>query len=309
MKDAVKKQKIGIIGAGAMGCLHAAFFVKAGLDTYIYENDPAVVDSLREGIMVLSDKPETVSVRTSSDPAVIGECSTVFLFVKSHATDSAMKEAAHRIRNGAIVVSLQNGLGNVEKIREYVPAERIVFGTTSMGASKKDPRTLVPGGAGTIIIGGRNHSAVRTVFGILVHSSLNVTMTDDPETAIWKKAIVNAGINPLGAILGLPNGKLVEIPEILKLQELIVVEAVSAAAAHGIQAESDEMIGLTRDVCRKTSVNICSMLQDIRAGRKTEIESITGEILKAAANHGLPAPVNESVYLLVRALENRGAPD
>jgi 2-dehydropantoate 2-reductase len=303
MKNPHEGARIGIIGAGAMGCLHAVYFMKAGLDTVIYEKDPSVADALRAGIRVNSNPPETVQVAAGCDPKLLADCTIVFLFVKSYATEDALRDTAAHLAKNAILVSLQNGLGNYEKIRERVPAERIVFGTTSMGASKKDAGTLVPGGAGAIVIGGRNTAAVRTVFGLLVHCDLNVVITDDPDSAVWIKAIVNAGINPLAAILGVPNGRLIENPETMKIQELVVAEAVKASSAAGITVEEREMLHLTQDVCKKTASNICSMLQDLRAGRKTEIDSITGEILRTARTHNIPMPLNESLYLLVRALE------
>ena len=89
----------------------------------------------------------------------------------------------------------------------------------------------------------------------------------------------------------------------LKLQEIIVDEAVRAAAAAGIPVEKQEMLDLVRDICIKTASNICSMLQDIRAGRKTEIDSINGEIIKAGRDRGIALPCNETLYLLVRAME------
>ncbi len=281
MGKADKQHKIGIIGAGSMGCLYASLFHRGGIETVIYERDSDIVAAARAGIVVYGEPPETISIPVSADRNILADCSMVFFFVKSYATEEAARDVAPALNEACIAVTLQNGLGNHEKIRERLHQERIVLGTTSMGASKKDARTVVPGGAGTVIIGGRNAAAVRSVFGVLVHCSIPVVLTDDPETALWKKAVVNAGINPLGAVLGVPNGRIIENPDSLKLQDILVGEAVRAAVLSGVALELPEMIELTRDVCTKTGNNICSMLQDIRAGRKTEIESITGEIIRA----------------------------
>ncbi len=294
---------IGIIGAGAMGSLYSSYFYRGGLKTVIYENDPAIVEAMQKGITLLTTPPEVLPIPVSGDIGILSECAAVFLFIKSHATEKAVQDISGSLAEDAIVVSLQNGIGNYEKIREFFPAERIVYGTTSMGATKKDAGSVVPGGAGTVIIGGHNMAAVRTVYGVLVHCAINVVITDDPASALWKKAIVNAAINPLGALLGVPNGSLVENDESLKLQEIIVDEAVQAATAAGISVDKQEMLDLVRDICIKTGTNICSMLQDIRAGRKTEIDSINGEIIKAGRDRGIALPCNETLYLLVRAME------
>jgi 2-dehydropantoate 2-reductase len=126
----------------------------------------------------------------------------------------------------------------------------------------------------------------------------------DPDTDVWKKAIVNAGINPLGALLNVPNGMIVKNEHSLALMRSIIAEAVTAANAHGLRLDASEMQLAAVAICEQTAANECSMLQDVKNKRRTEIESITGEIIAAAKKHNIETPSNTGVYQLIKALES-----
>jgi 2-dehydropantoate 2-reductase len=120
---------------------------------------------------------------------------------------------------------------------------------------------------------------------------------------VWSKAIINAGINPLGAILAVPNGMIIADEFSAFIQDAIIREAVAAAVARGIPLDAEAMVAAARDVCVKTSANLCSMLQDIQARRRTEIDSINGSIIESGVRYGVPVPVNRTMYGLIRAKE------
>ena len=138
---------------------------------------------------------------------------------------------------------------------------------------------------------------------ILKKANLDVTVVDDPDIAVWKKAIINAGINPLGALLEIPNGGIISNAYSKRIQEQIVREAVNVALSIGITFNPDEMVELTRGVCEKTSKNLCSMLQDRQANRRTEIDSINGIIIEHGKRASITTPYNDTVYCLIKAME------
>lgn len=121
---------------------------------------------------------------------------------------------------------------------------------------------------------------------------------------LWKKVVTNAAINPLTAIVDCPNGRLVEVPELRALLRTLVVEAVKVAGTEGYRFD-ESLVEHTEEVCRRTATNISSMLQDIRAGRPTEIEAISGEILRRAELAMLPSPRTRVVYQLVKGMEQK----
>lgn len=298
--------KTGIIGAGAMGSIFSYFFNEGGVETLFYEKDSSIVASLKNGLNVIAgEKSVTVKTGISGNAGILKDCGIVFLFVKTYSTEEAVKEIKDSIKGDAIVVTLQNGLYNKELIARYIPEERIVYGSTSIGATKVDPATVRLGGIGNVVIGGKDKKAIEAVEGLLEKSGIDVIVSDDPDTAIWKKAIINAGINPLGALLRVSNGMIVSNEYSLKLQEKLVRESVRVANASGIKLDADEMVETTRDVCEKTFANFCSMLQDVSAGRKTEIDNINGIIIEYGKRNSVDTSFNEAVYRLIKAGEAR----
>jgi len=301
-KNTIKR--VSIVGAGAMGCLFAYFFTRSGIDTGLFETNPDVVEKIRHGLTVAIDGERVpIRVEVSDQPGSVGAADAVFLFVKSYATRPAMEMVSPFLPPGSTVVSLQNGIGNREAIAGFVPPEQIVYGATTIGATKTGLNEVSYGGSGDIIIGGDDEAAVAGVSGLLEKSGLPVSVSPDPETAVWRKAVINAGINPLGALLGIPNGKILENPYSLALQEAILREAV--AVAHGLSVSIDftEIAISTRKVCAATSANRCSMLQDIEAGRKTEIDSINGYINRQGKALSIYTPVNETLCRLIKSRE------
>ncbi len=296
--------KAGIVGGGAVGSLFGAFFHSRGIESAVYEKDPALASAMAGGLTVnlpdgeISFRPDIASI-----PAILAGCDIVFIFVKSYSTDEAMRHIAPVLRDAALVVTLQNGIGNREIIEGHIPPERVVCGSVTIGATRIDATTVTHGGTGGIVIGGSDPGAVDTVRALLERAGFPVLTHDRPDEVIWRKAIINAAINPIGALLEIPNGGILESPDALILQEAVVKECAGIAASRGILIDASELIEATRDVCRKTATNLCSMLQDLRAGRRTEIDSINGAFARFGREAGIAAPYNESLFRLVRARE------
>jgi len=297
--------KVGIIGAGAMGSIFAYFFSKADIETTLLEKDKNIIRNIQNGLNVeAGDEKKTIKINASDDPSVLMDCGIIIIFVKTYNTEDAIKKIMPVIGNGnnkSIIVSLQNGIGSKEIIAKYISEDRIVYGSTSIGATRVNTNTVILGGMGDIVIGGSNKEAVTIAENIFKSARLNVTVAENPDEAIWKKAIVNAGINPIGALLGVPNGDIIKNEFSSKLQERIVKEAVDVAMSIGLSFNADEMIVLTRTVCEKTAKNLCSMLQDVNAHRRTEIDSINGIIIQYGFKSSIPTPYNDALYCLIMA--------
>jgi 2-dehydropantoate 2-reductase len=297
--------KVGIIGAGAMGSLFSYYFLKSGKEVVLYEKDRDTVEAIKKGLTLkFPDHTETINVPISSGADILKGCRYLFIFVKSYATAHAIRDARQFITADTRIISLQNGLGNKETIRDMLPDYISIYGTTTSGASKADASTVYFGGSGEIQIGGASREETDRALDFLNSSGFVAHYTDDPDMAVWRKAIINAGINPLGALLDIPNGEIIRNEHSLRLQRAIVAEAVDVARSQGIMLEQGEMQRAAEEVCETTAANICSMLQDFRNRRHTEIESITGEIIAAGKNHSIKTPVNESMYHLIKARES-----
>lgn len=298
--------KAGIIGAGSLGSLFAHHFHDHLLDFVIYDKNQDIVDEIRQnGLRIIrGESTKTIEPAISSSPDILNDSDVVFLFVKSYSTPGALVDISGHIKNDSLVVSLQNGLGNIEEISKFFDADRIVYGSTTVGASKSSGSTVVAGGTGVINIGCREKGHLLRVQHLLNCAGFNSYTVDNPDYIIWHKAVINAGINPIAAILDIPNGGILADQHASELQEKIVREAADAALANMIKLDYSEILYTTRDVCVKTSSNICSMLQDLRNGRKTEIDSINGKLIEFGGNKGIDMPYNRALYLLVKSRES-----
>lgn len=301
---------IGIIGAGAMGSIFAWYLHRGGTRALLFDTDPSTVRLIAgEGLRIIEAESEHgFAPRITATPADLAACDIVILFVKSYHTRDAMRLVAPYLAPGAAVVTLQNGLGNTDAIAEFFPRERILFGSTAVGAAKTAPGTVRAGGIGDTVFGGPDQDLARDLAALLANAGLPATITADPAGALWRKAIVNAGINPLGAILGITNGEVIANEWSRRCQELLVREGTLVARANGVDLGEVDMIEQTRTVCARTASNRCSMLQDIAAGRRTEIDAINGALMRYGEQTGIATPVNETMFLLVRTLEARGNP-
>ncbi len=298
--------RIGIVGAGAMGSLFAYYFIRAGHEVILLDV-PERTDALKSGIRIrfMDGSLEHIEVRASSDPAILQQCNIIFIFVKSYATGMACESIAPHIAPDAIFVTLQNGLGNREILEELFPHHAVISGATTIGAYIDSDGIVTEGGKGTITLGSLQQTALEQVHTLLHAANLPVEITPNPDEALWKKVIINAAINPLGALARIPNGKILESAHLRAIQEHLVREAVAVAAQEGILFDAEEMTALVRDVCAKTALNRCSMLQDIEAGRRTEIDAITGAIVKTAHTYGISVPHHEVIFALISALEDQ----
>ncbi|MFH0976891.1 MAG: 2-dehydropantoate 2-reductase [Spirochaetota bacterium] len=296
--------KIGIVGAGAMGSIFAYFFHKADINLTFFEKNNDIIKNIGSGLnVILGDDTVNIKIDIGNNPLILKGCQIIIIFVKTYDTEDAVKEIAPEIDKTSIIVSLQNGIGSKDIIAKYIHEDRIVYGSTSIGATRVNGNTVRLGGMGDVVIGGADKEAVAIAGSVLKKAGLKVNVSVNPEEVVWKKAIINAGINPLGALLGVPNGKIIESEYGRNLQENIIREAVNVAAKIGLKLDADQMIEQTRNVCKNTSQNICSMLQDVKANRRTEIDSINGIIIKLGKLNSIPTPYNDAVYNLIKAKE------
>ncbi len=302
--------KIGFAGTGAMSLLFGGRFIESGNDVVFYNPNQSGITEILQGVTIdYLTALQSFKPSASTNPEILSDCEIIFFFVKSYSTGSAAREICGVLAPGSIVVTLQNGLDSHEILSSVFGKSRTVFGVTSCGAYRKSRKEITAGGRGPTLVGGFNEEAVININSLLNQAGIESNISDNPESSLWEKAVINSAINPLAAILNVPNGFLAEDPHTMPLMETLVMESVSAAEAAKIMLCPEDMLQKTLSVCKATSNNLCSMLQDIRSGRRTEIDSITGRILKTAAKHGLHLPCSSTVFLIIKSLQNKSFPD
>ena len=298
--------RIAVIGPGAIGTLFAALLFRAGHEVWLLDRDPERAARLNtRGLRVegLSGSWRA-QVQATADLPHVPEPDLILICVKAYDTASAADSAA-QIPGAAPVLTLQNGLGNVETLARRLGRGRVVGGATAMGATLLAAGRVRHAGLGETIIaepGGRLTPRLRRVAGAL-KSALPVSLSEDLAGVLWTKAILNCGINPVGALTRLRNGDLVRFPHARRCVAAAVEEGAAVAAAKGIHLAYRNMGRRAEAACRATAENINSMLQDILLGRRTEVEAINGAVVRAGRAARVPTPMNAALWRLVKALE------
>lgn len=212
------------------------------------------------------------------------------------------------------VICLQNGIGHVETLEKFIPAKRILLAVTTEAALKHSETEAEHTGRGRTWIGSASphynegaEDAQKKWVKLLEVAGFEAFLSKNITSRIWHKLLVNSIINPLTAILQVTNGELPGLPQAQQLMRALFDEGTALAAALHIELEPDLWEQLL-EVCRRTSANRSSMLQDVLAGRPTELDAINGGLLKKAEAIGLSMPTHLAVYRLVKALEGRLPP-
>jgi 2-dehydropantoate 2-reductase len=301
--------KIAIIGSGAMGSLFGGRLSLAGGEVLLYDVYREHVEAVnRDGLAIEDAASGAVTVtrpRASTDPAEACGADVLVIFVKSTSTEAAAAQFAPLTGREAVVLTLQNGLGNEAILRRHFGAGRTAAGVTSQGATFLGPGRIRHAGKGPThmsMADGRNEK-LAPLAEALEAAGFECRVEGDVAGLMWSKLIINVGINALTAITGQPNGKLLDFEETKSLMADLVAEAAAVAGARGIRLTYDDPLAAVHDVARKTGANRSSMLQDFDRKRPSEIDFINGAIVHEAAAAGIPVPVNAAVTRIVKAME------
>lgn len=299
--------KTAIIGPGALGCLFGTYLTEGGLDVTLVDHRPERARNLEAaGVLAQGVRGDHhVRVKVTADTGSLGPVDLVIVCVKAYHTEEALRCHGSLVGKSTTLWSIQNGLGNVEAMARVIPPSRIVGGSTTMGANLLGLGRVHHAGEGDTFIGeldGSLSPRAELIAKAVSAAGIRVQISPDIQRLIWRKVLVNVAINALTAILRVRNGVLVEHESTIRVMEEAVREAVRAAATRGICFAEDEALAQAKEVARRTAGNRSSMLADILAGRRTEIDYINGAIATMA-----PAPVNRVLADLVRALEASSA--
>ena len=301
--------KVVVVGAGAMGCLYAGMFLKSGIEVWLFEKNPEHIAAVKKnGLFVeyANGRLQAPFNNITSDPKEIGTADLIIVFVKAYDTSAAMVDSREVVSDNTTVLTLQNGLGNVEKIREFVSEEQILAGTTAHGATLIGHGHVKHSGIGETVIGGFSDDCRQralSVKEIFDRAAINTVISDDIYSALWGKLMINIAINPITAIMRIKNGQIIKNPYLVEIMRQSVGEALNVFEKLGIGALISDPVERIEQVCCATSENISSMLQDIKAGRRTEIDYLNGAVVEYGIKVGIPTPVNKILTCLVRSLE------
>jgi len=300
--------RIVIVGPGAIGMLLYALLQRSKEDIWLLDKDPGRVKKIiKSGIRVEGCANLRLSdVQITSDPAALKDADIWFVCVKSYDTRCAVKRFAPHVRKEASVCSFQNGLGNLEILEEYFGGTRVLAGVTHMGAMRSTDSVVRSCGEGETVFGRLDQTMsvglkdLRTLFQ---RSKLGVRISKDVRGVLWSKLVINAGINALTAVLRVKNGVLLDFEGSRRLMREAVLEAFKVARRKRIKLLFDDPVAKAESVCEATGSNRSSMLADVLAGRRTEVDAINGAIVRYGENLNVKIPVNAMLLDIVKTIE------
>ena len=299
--------KIGIIGAGAMGCLFAGKLSEAGNEVSVADHDTGTVSAIRKrGVRIREDRRvRRVRVSIGKAPGNFQDFDLVLVMVKSHSTKNVARDLRGRVGTKAMILTLQNGLGNVETLTRRFGA-RVIAGSTTEASLRLGPGLIEHTGKGLTLVGELDGEKSRRVLNVIrsfKSAGFETKVAGNIQSAVWSKAILNSTINPVSALTRLENGLLESVGGMRELMWRVLQEGVRVARAEGVKLRVVDISRSLSRVLALTAGNRSSMLQDVLNGRKTEVRELNGMIAGLGRKHRIETPLNTLLSSLVTGLE------
>ena len=299
--------RIYMIGAGAMGGVYGGLLARAGYDvTLIDPREDHIRKIQNEGITIEGVRgTHVIKLPAQCDYAGLAPADLAVIFTDSNSTRDAAKAAKQLLKPDGVALTLQNGIGNVEALIAELGKERVIAGVSmNSAANSADGRSAYTNVGMTSIgeLDGRDTQRVKQVAEMLNKAGIPTEIIPDPMNWIWGKFVLNCGVNALTAITGLRGGEMVRTPEVSALQDRVIDEIMAVVERKGVKLPEKDPRKKIKDHCR-IRYNKPSMMQHMEQGRRTEIDSLNGALVREAKAMGIATPYNEAVVAIVKGLE------
>lgn len=302
--------KIAIVGAGAMGGLFGARLALAGQEVSFVEASAHAIEAIsRHGLRLETpDVQTTIQVPITRAAQLSGFFDLLMIFTKGFHTAAAIDSVSHLVGPDTWALSVQNGLGNAELIAEVVPAERMIVGMTNLPADLLAPGRVHSHGEGHINLwsfNGEEASRVHEVAAVFSQAGLPCTADPQVQVAIWEKVAFNAALNSVCAVTRQTVGAVGSCAHGRNVLCSVVEETLAVAQAAGIAVDRQRVGAAIDYAVDNHRQHKPSMLQDLEAGRKTEVDFINGAVMAHGHRVGVPTPVLQALYGLVKVSESQ----
>jgi 2-dehydropantoate 2-reductase len=298
----MKNNSILLVGTGALATLFAARLSEAGHSVSMLGTWKDGLNALqKDGARIIDSNgnEKSYQVHATDNPIEVKDSKYALVLVKAWQTERAAKQLKDALADDGIAVTLQNGIGNKETLQSTLGLDRVSLGVTTTGATLLAPGLVKVGGEGILSL--EQNQASMKLEAVLRSAKFNLQIVDDAASLVWGKLVINAAINPLTALLQVPNGELLSHPKARKMMGALAEETAEVAEAEHVHLPFENPVDAAEDVARKTAKNKSSMFQDVLRGAPTEIDAICGAIMKRGQKHGIKTPYNKACWTMVRA--------
>jgi len=305
----IQLPNIAIVGAGAVGCFFGGLLAKSGFDVSFIAREHQITPLNQQGLTITwSDKEETIPVKATSQLEVLSDMPYVFVAVKTQSTLKTSEEIAPFLKSNAVVISLQNGIDNVDLLKKYIKQDcytAMVYAAIAMTS----PSTVKHFGGGSLVIGNtiaeQSLTKVQALSELLKLANIPTKVSNNMLEDLWSKFIINCVYNSLSAIAHINYASLMESPGIRSVVEKVKLECLSIAQHEGINLNPEVIDQSITDVAINWPNQISSTAQDLAKNKATEIDFLNGKIVEKAKKYNINAPINEMLYSIIKMREYR----
>ncbi len=297
--------KVAVMGAGAVGCYFGGMLARAGHDVVLIAR-PRHVDAIEESGLHMETRTfdEHVRLGASSEPSAVQGAQLVLFCVKSTDTETAGALIRPHLAPGALVLCLQNGVDNADRLRAVLPGHAVAAAVVYVATEMAGPGHLKHHGRGDLVI---EPSALSdTVAQALIAAGVPTEVSSNVRGALWAKLILNSAYNAVSAIAQLPYGKTVQGVGIKDVMRDVVAECLAVAKAEGVEVAGDVHAAVDK-LAGSMPNQYASTAQDLARGKPTEIDYLNGLIVKRGDALGVAVPANRVLWAMVKLLEGKQA--
>lgn len=301
--------RIAIIGAGAMGSIYGGH-LSLHNDVYLIDTNEYIIKHIHDNGLILDEDGKSNVYRPNAVTGSTGlpEMDLVILFVKSLYSKAALSSNAGIIGKDTYLLTLQNGSGHEDILGEFVDEKHVIIGTTEDNGAVLAPGHIRRGGVGNTNIGmlnGEKPEILNEIKAAFDHCGFNVKIHENIQQLIWNKLFTNVSLSVVTGILQVKIGFIRSNEYAWNMTRALIHEAVFVAKALGLDADEEKITAEVEAVTVKSPEGITSICADLKAGRKTEVDTISGSVLKAAKKVGVSVPTHEFVVNMIHAMETK----
>ena len=301
----IKPPKVAVMGAGAVGCYYGGMLARAGHEVVLVAR-PAHVQAITAAGLRMQTRTfdEQVRLAASTDPAAVQGADLVLFCVKSTDTESAGAQIRPYLQADALVLCLQNGVDNADRLRAVLPQHAVAAAVVYVATEMAGPGHVRHHGRGELVI--EPSSASEAVAQALIAVGVPTEISGNVRGALWAKLILNCAYNAVSAIAQLPYGKTVQGEGVKDVMRDVVAECLAVAQAEGVQVAGD-LHAAVAGLAGSMPGQLSSTAQDLARGKRSEIDYLNGLIVKRGEVLGIATPANRVLWALVKLLEGKRA--
>ena len=301
-----KRTKVAVMGAGAVGCYYGGMLARAGHEVVLIARPAHVQAIARDGLrMETTTFDEHVRLNASSDPSAVQGAQLVLFCVKSLDTESAGALMLPHLAPDALVLCLQNGVDNADRLRTVLPQHAVAAAVVYVATEMAGPGHVKHHGRGELVI--EPTSVSQAIAQALIAAGVPTDISNNVRGALWTKLIINCAYNAISAIAQLPYGKTVVGEGIQDVMRDVVAECQAVATADGVQVVGDVDAAI-RKIFETMPNQLSSTGHDLSRGKRTEIDYLNGLIVRRGEALGIATPANRVLWALVKLLETKRLP-